>query len=407
MNRELPQMQLSRKVCDIPEALSVYMNNVVYSMKRRGDKILVLSLGEAFFDIPRFSFDAIDFEKGYHYSESRGLYELRKKIAEFYKLQYEAEINPDDEIIISAGSKPLIYMAFQAVLNEGDEVLIHEPAWLSYPEEVKLAGGVPKFIPYNVEVDNFSKYFTEKTRVVILNNPNNPAGKVYSKEELTRLYKVCREKGIYIFVDEAYSDFITDSSFTSMVNIVPNKDGIIVVNSLSKNMGISGWRVGYVISSPDVIYNILKLNQHLITCASTVLLMYLAKYFDDIVKVTLPQAAAVVEKRKIVEDYIKEKGLQPIEGSATFYLFVNIGDYKYSSVELALYLLLKYKISVVPGVAYGDSTERFIRIGVGAETIEDIKTAVDTIKQVIDNNEFDNDLVDEELKKLNMNRFEG
>ncbi|MBR1764098.1 MAG: pyridoxal phosphate-dependent aminotransferase [Ruminococcus sp.] len=404
MNSQL-KMQLSDKVNAIPEALSVYMNNVVYAMRRRGDSIKVLSLGEAFFEIPMFPFDEIDFKKGYHYSESRGMPELRHIVAKYYKDKYGAVIDPEDELLISAGSKPLIYMAFQSVLNPGDEVLIHEPAWLSYPEEIKLADGVPKFIPYDCLVEDFDKYFTDKTRMVVICNPNNPAGKMYSKADLERLYEMCRPRGIYILVDEAYSDFVIDDGFTSMASVVPDKDGIIVVNSLSKNLGISGWRIGYVISSPDVIYNVLKLNQHLITCPATLLSMYVAHYFDDIVKVTLPQAQAVVEKRQKITNYMKSIGLKPLDGSATFYIFMSIENYKHSSMELGLYLLMKYGISVVPGLAYGDSTERFIRIGVGAETTEDIEECLRTIKRVIEENEYDDDFVDSQLKELHMNRF--
>lgn len=400
-----PPMQLSRKVTSIPEALSVYINNVVYAMKRRGDSIKVLSLGEAYFDIPMFPFEDIDFQKGYHYSESRGMLELRQIISTYYKEHYDALIDAGNEILISAGSKPLIYMAFQAVLNPGDEVLIHEPAWLSYPEEVKLAGGIPSFIPYDCPVDAFPAYFTDRTRMLVINNPNNPAGKVYSRDELEKIYEICRPLGIYVLVDEAYSDFVVDRTFTSMINIVPDKDGIIVVNSLSKNLGISGWRVGYVVSSPDLIYNILKLNQHLITCPSTVLLLYLIKYFDKMVEITLPQARAVVKKRTEIVRYMQEIGLNMLEGSATFYIFVNIDEYKYSSLDLALYLLTKYHISVVPGSAYGKSTGRFIRIGVGAESMDELQIAIKTIRDVIKNNEFDNNLVDQELKELNMHRF--
>lgn len=400
-----PAMQLSKKVCDIPEALSVYMNNVVYAMRRRGASIKVLSLGEAFFEIPMFSFDEIDFKKGYHYSESRGMPELRNTVAKYYKEKYGATINSEDELLISAGSKPLIYMAFQSVLNPGDEVLIHEPAWLSYPEEIKIANGVPKFIPYDCPVEKFDKYFTEQTRMVVICNPNNPAGKMYSRADLERLYEMCRPRGIYILVDEAYSDFVIDDGFTSMTSVVPDKDGIIVVNSLSKNLGISGWRIGYVISSPDVIYNVLKLNQHLITCPATLLSMYVAHYFDDIVKITLPQAQAVVKKRQKITSYMKSIGLKPLDGSATFYIFMSIDNYQHSSMELGLYLLMKYGISVVPGLAYGESTERFIRIGVGAETIEDIEECLCTIKKVIEENEYDDDFVDSQLKELHMNRF--
>lgn len=403
--KEYPKMQLSEKVNAIPEALSVYMNNVVYAMKRRGDTIKVLSLGEAFFDIPMFPFEKIDFTKGYHYSESRGIPELREIVSAYYKEKYNALVNAGNELLISAGSKPLIYMAFQAVLNQGDEVLIHEPAWLSYPEEIKLANGIPRFIPYDCPVDDFEKYFTDKTKMVVICNPNNPAGRIYSQKELENLYAVCRPRGIYILVDEAYSDFVIDEGFNSMVNIVSDKDGIIVVNSLSKNLGISGWRLGYVISSSNVIYNVLKLNQHLITCPATLLSLYVAHYFNDIVNITLPQAKAVVEKRKKVADYMRQIGLEPLEGSATFYIFMNIGDYRYSSMDLGLYLLMKYGISVVPGLAYGQSTERFIRIGVGAESIEDIKECLKTIKMVIETQEYDNEFIESELKSLNMNRF--
>ena len=402
---QLPKMQLSEKVLSIPEALSVYMNNVVYAMRRRGEKIKVLSLGEAFFDIPKFSFDEIDFGRGYHYSESRGLPELRKIIAKYYDECYDAPVKASEEILVSAGSKPLIYMAFQTVLNPGDEVLIHEPAWLSYPEEIKLANGIPKFIPYDCKVKDFSDYFTEKTRMVVICNPNNPAGRMYTRDDLEILYKICRPKGIYILVDEAYSDFVVDQSFTSMVNVVPNKDGIIVVNSLSKNLGISGWRLGYVISSSDVIYNILKINQHLITCPATLLSMYVAHYFDSMVRITLPQAKEVVEKRQEIVDFMKENGLHPLEGAATFYIFMNIEGYKYSSLDLGLYLLTKYGISVVPGLAYGKSTERFIRVGVGAENLEDIKECLLKIKSVIEKNEFDDEFVSTELNNLHIKRF--
>lgn len=400
-----PFMQISDQVKNIPEALSVYMNNIVYKLKRDGMAIVTLSLGEAFFDVPFFGFDGLDITKGYHYSESLGIPELRDKIAKYYYSQYNAAVDSESEILISAGSKPLVYMALQSILNPGDEVLIHEPAWLSYPEQIKLANGIPRFIPYDCQVKDFTKYLSKKTRILILNNPNNPAGRVYSDEDLLMLYKEFRPRGIYIIVDEAYSDFLAHEEFCSIVNVVPDKDGIIVVNSLSKNLGMSGWRVGYVISTPEIIYNILKLNQHLITCASTILLMYLAKYFDSILEHTLPQAKAVTTKRNEIESYVRSIGLETLGGSSTFYMFVNIGGYNFSSLDLSLYLLFKYHIAVVPGSAYGKSTERFIRIGVGVETNEVIMRAIDRIKDVIENQEYDDVFVESELKRIQVRKF--
>lgn len=402
---DLPKMQISDKVASIPEALSVYINNVVYKMKRRGDKFTTLSLGEAYFDFPFYGFDDLDIKSGYHYSESLGIPGLRNKIAEYYAKRYDTHIDVDKEILISAGSKPIIYMALQTILNPGEEVLIHEPAWLSYPEQIKLANGVTVNIPYDCPVKDFEKYITDKTRALIINNPNNPAGMVYSREDLEYLYNLCRPRGIYIISDEAYSDFVVNDKFYSLANIAQDKDGIIVVNSLSKNFGISGWRVGYVISSHEIIYNILKLNQHLITCPSTILLMYLEKHFDDLLSYTLPQALKVTERRNKIEKFVREQGLATLGGASTFYMFVNIGEYIYSSFDLALYLIFKYYIAVVPGSAYGKSTERFIRIGVGTESDEAMRDAIRIIKKVIDSQEFDQALVETGLRELDMQKF--
>ncbi|OGI17026.1 MAG: hypothetical protein A2287_00030 [Candidatus Melainabacteria bacterium RIFOXYA12_FULL_32_12] len=405
MINNLPKMQLSDKVKNIPEALSIYINQIVYDQKRRGVDITTLSLGEAFFDIPLFDFKKLDLAKGYHYSESQGILELRQKIANYYEKYYNASVDYKNEIIISAGSKPIIFMAMQAVLNYGDEALIHEPAWLSYQEQLRLAGAEPKFIPYNSNIEDFHKYFTPKTKMLIINNPNNPAGWMYSKEDLISLYNQCRPRGIYILVDEAYSDFVVDKQFCSLANIIPNKDGIIVINSLSKNLGMSGWRVGYAISSPDVIEYILKVNQHLITCASSVLLYYLAKYFDRIISITLPQVTEVVEKRKRIANFMNNLGLKPLNGHSTFYFFVSIENFPETSLNFALYLLFKHGIAVVPGLAYGSSTERFIRISIGTESEERIHDALSTIKDLINAKDFDVDFVNRKLNEFGYRPF--
>lgn len=397
-------LQLSEKVSDIPEALSIYINQIVYTQKRKGVDIITLSLGEAYFDIPLFDFKKLNFEKGYHYSDSSGLPELRKKISEYYSKFYNVYFSYEDEIIISSGSKPLIYMALQAILNPDDEVVIHEPAWLSYQEQVKLANGNPKFIPYYCDIKDFKNYLTEKTKILIINNPNNPAGRIYSREELNIIYQLCREREIYVIVDEAYSDF-TEEKFCSILNVVPDKDGVIAVNSLSKNMGISGWRIGYVIADKKIIQNILKLNQHLLTCAPTVLQMYLAEYFDQIIEITIPQVKEVIKKRKRIMTYMNKKNIKYLIGGATFYFFIDISEFKGSSLDFCLYLLLKYNIAAVPGSAYGESTNSFIRIGIGTESEERIYKALNIIKKVIDKNEVEKDYIDQQLNENKIHMF--
>jgi aspartate/methionine/tyrosine aminotransferase len=377
-----PSLHLSARAQTIPQALSVYINQLVYDLRRRNRDIITLSLGEAFFDIPAFSFERLDFVRGYHYSDSQGIPALRKRIAGYYNARYGASIDPSD-ILISAGSKPVLLMVMMAVLDPGDRVAIHEPAWLSYQEQARLCGAEVHFVPHDVPVEQFHQHLVPGVKLVIINNPNNPAGRVYSKEELLSLYDQCRNRGAYLLVDEAYSDFVLDGSFHCVPELFPTLEGVIAVNSLSKNMGMSGWRVGYAIAEPRMIAALLKLNQHIITCGPTILLQYLAEYFDDILAHTLPQVRAVVEKRARIAKRLEQLGFRCLAGATTFYFFVSVGDYGEDVHELALYLLLGKGISLVPGAAYGLSTERFLRMSIGTESEERIDEALQTLQSVL------------------------
>ena len=382
-----PKLQISARVRGMPEALSIYINQLVYDLRRMNRDVITLSLGEAFFQIPLFDFRRLDIEKCYHYSDSQGIPELREKIAGFYRTQYNAPVQAH-EIMISAGSKPILFMVMQCILDPGDEVVVHEPAWLSYKEQVRMVEGVARFIRHDCPTERFPDHFTERTRIMILNNPNNPAGRIYTRENLTQLYRECRSRGIYLLVDEAYSDFVADEPFTSLMEVAPDKDGAIVVNSLSKNMGMSGWRVGYAITEPRLLSALLKVNQHIITCAPTILLHYMNTYFDDVIGITLPQVREVVEKRKRVATMMDELGLQRLPGSSTFYFFVSIEDFVGSGMDFALHLLLEHGIATVPGEAYGASTDRFIRVSIGTESEDRIRTALEIIKDLISETDF-------------------
>ena len=382
-NKKLIGHIFNPAVEEIPEAMSIRFNQMVNELNRAGRDVIVLSLGEAFFDIPLFDFKALDYVKGYHYSESQGLPELREKIAEYYKRQFGVEVHPDSEILISAGSKPLIFMSMLAVLQPGEEVVLHEHCWLSYPHQARLCGARARFISSGVSVSDFCNYLTPRTRMLVLNNPNNPAGFLYSGKELRSIYKMCLERGIYLLVDEAYSDFVLDGSFLSVGSLSRTKEYMIVINSISKNMGMSGWRIGYVIAHPEVIQVILKINQHVITCAPTILLHYCAKYFDDILHHTLPQVRAVVEKRERVAKMLESLDLQALPGGATFYFFVSLGDYPGTSLDFATELLRQHAVSVVPGSAYGNSTDRFIRVSIGAEPEDRVLTGLQCIADLM------------------------
>lgn len=399
-----PEMQIADSVRHNSEATSIFVNQIVYDLKRAGYDPTVMSLGEAFFDIPLFDFSKTDVEKGFHYSDSRGIPDLRNKIAEYYNSRYGAPVDGRNEMLITAGSKPAIFMAMMTALNPGDEVLIHEPCWLSYPHQATFCGAVPRFIPYDVEPADFWRHFSPKTRMLVVNNPNNPAGRIYTAAELRTVYEACRGRGIYVLVDEAYSDFVIDEPFISLAELVPDKDGIIIANSLSKNMGMSGWRIGYVISHADFISQLLKVNQHVITCAPTILLQYCSKYFHELLDITLPQVRKVVEKRNRVAMMMDELKLDRLSGSATFYFFMSIGDFPGTSMDFAMHLLLRKLIALVPGSAYGQSTDRFVRVSIGTESEERIWEALQVIKGTSEMKNFKPFNYEEEIVSLQLTR---
>lgn len=373
----------SKIVIESSEALSIKYNTIVYEKQRNGEDLIILSLGEAFFDIPLFSFEPLPHSKIYHYSHSRGIPELRKKLSEYYFQNYNVSSDYEYEILVTAGSKIGIHMSLMCMLNPNDEVLIYEPAWVSYTEQVKLCHGIPVHIPYNKSVFDFEKYITKRTKIIIINNPNNPTGKTYEKEEMLHLYNLAIKHNLMILSDEAYSDFTSKDKFFSIGNFDVEKNHSIIVNSMSKNYGMSGWRIGYVISNHKFISQLLKVNQHLITCPATILEYYLSHYFNAIIDITIPQINKLLEIRTQVKDYMDSISLEYLPGNATFYFFISINGSKLSSEEFAMRLLNEHNVSVVPGIGYGKSCDQFIRISIGTESLERIKKGLNTIKELI------------------------
>ncbi|TAF65861.1 MAG: pyridoxal phosphate-dependent aminotransferase [Cytophagales bacterium] len=378
-------LPLSEKVENLSQAISIKYNNIVYELKEKGEKIITLSLGEAFFDIPLFPLDKLPLDKIYHYTHSKGLLELRKKIAEYYQHHFKVTANAEKEVLITAGSKAAIYFCLLAIVEPQSEVIIHEPAWVSYTEMVKLCGSNSVLVPYTEKFTDYEKYITPNTRVIILNNPNNPSGKTYTHEELKYLVDLCKKHNLYLLSDEAYSDFTKQKDdFISAGVFEKEWQNVIVCNSISKNFGISGWRIGYVFANEQIIQEILKINQHVITCPPSILQYYLIAYFDDIINITYDQIHALMETREKVSSYMKEIGLEALEGNSTFYFFVSIAPTLLDSEAFCDKLLYEYKVCAVPGIGYGKSCDKFVRISIGTESLESIKEGLKAIKTLID-----------------------
>lgn len=366
------------------EAMSIKYNTMVYELKRRGHHIIVMSLGEAFFDMPLFPMDDLPYPDLYHYSNSRGLLPLREKVAEHYTASYGVPVDPEHEILITAGSKAAIHMTLMSILDPGDEVLVHEPTWVSYPEQVKLCYGVPVRVPCDVPIRDYEHYVTDRTRAMILNTPHNPTGYVWSEADLRWLLDLARERDLWVLSDEAYSDFVMDEPFVSIGRLDPEKRHAVLFNSFSKTFGMSGWRLGYLIANAGLTQQVLKVNQHLITCPASILEHYVARHFDRIMAITRPEIDAVVRKRSELAVYMDEIGLRRMPGTATFYFFVSIAPSRLTSEEFCTRLLDEDLISTVPGLGYGDSCDSWIRISVGVATMEENRHGLRKVKELIE-----------------------
>ncbi len=377
---------LNETIKNIPESLSININQIITDKKEKGEKIYNFSLGELYFDLPNFEISDDEFKKNYHYSNSQGLLPLRKKISSLYKNYYNVLLNYENEILISCGSKPIIFMLLKTILNYNEEVLLPEPYWLSYGEQIKLAGAKPVSIPCQVSVYQWEEYITPETKAIIINNPNNPSGFLYSKDELEFLLKTAKKYNLFVLSDEAYSDFVSDEDkFVSFAAIDKDKENCLVVNSLSKNFGIPGWRIGYAIAHKEIIAQLLKINQHIITCAATPLQDYITRHFDEIAKNARIQARNSIVKRKSVEDILNKLELKYLKGTASFYFMIDVSAFKGTTEEFVYNLLLKYNIATVSGSAYGESVSKYIRFAIGIESIENIEYALCVIKKLLKN----------------------
>lgn len=369
----------------MPQAESIRQNNLVYEMRAAGRDVITLSLGEAFFDLPLPRFDDLSM-KGelHHYSHSRGLASLRRRLAAYYSNELNVAVDPERELIVTAGSKAASYMLLLAVLEPGDEVIVLEPFWLSYPEQVRMCGGRPVMVPHDVPVSDLERYVTARTRAIVINNPNNPSGHIYSATELACLHDLATEHDLLLISDEAYHEFVPDgTTFQSCAALDPDKRHTAVINSMSKNYGVSGWRIGYVIAHQALLDQVLKINQHLVTCAPTILCCYLAEHFDDILQITRPQIRNVVGLRNRAAGWLADAGVSTLPGCASFYLFVSLGESLMGSAAFAGTLLRDSAVSVVAGMAYGPTCDRYVRVSVGTESEDRVRRGVEAMCRLI------------------------
>ena len=384
--------------------MSKPLSNVVESIKPSGIRkffdivsemkdAISLGVGEPDFDTPWHIRDEgiYALEKGKtFYTSNAGLKELREEICNYIKRSQGISYDPLSEVIVTVGGSEAIDIGLRAMINYGDEVIIPQPAYVSYEPCAMLAGAKPVIINLKAEnefrltAEELEKAITDKTKVLILPFPNNPTGAIMEKEDLEKIAKIIIEKDIYVMSDEIYGELTYKNKHVSIASIEGMKERTILINGFSKAYAMTGWRLGYACGPKEIIKQMTKIHQFAIMCAPTTS-QYAAvealKNGDEDVKM---MCLAYNQRRRFLLNAFKEMNLECFEPYGAFYVFPCIKEFGMTSEEFATKFLEEEKVAAVPGNAFGESGEGYLRISY-AYSLENLKIAMERLKRFVEN----------------------
>ena len=350
-----------------------------------------LGVGEPDFDTPWHIRDEgiYSLEKGKtFYTSNAGLKELRQEICNYYGRKQGVLYNPLTETLVTVGGSEGIDLALRCMLNPGDEVIIPTPCYVSYEPCTIMADGVPVILPlknenqFRLTPSELESAITEKTKVLILAFPNNPTGAIMEKEDLEAIAPIIEKHDLYVISDEIYSELSYKSKHVSICSIPGMRERTIIINGFSKAYAMTGWRLGYALGPEVIIKQMIKLHQFAIMCAPTTsqyaAVEALKNGDDDVAEMT----EAYNQRRRYLMNEFKEMNLPCFEPFGAFYVFPCIKEFGMTSEEFALKFLEEEKVAVVPGTAFGDCGEGFLRISY-AYSIEDLKVAIGRLKSFV------------------------
>ncbi len=356
------------------------------------DDVVSLGVGEPDFDTPWAVRDEgiYTLERGKtFYTSNAGLKELREEICRFLKKRIGVSYDPIHECLVTVGGSEAIDLAFRALLNPGDEVLIPEPCYVSYTPCAILADGVPVPIPlqekneFRLTAQELEEHITDKSKILILPFPNNPTGAVMRMEDLEAVAKVCLEHDLYVVSDEIYSELTyTGEDHVSIVQIPGMQERTILINGFSKAFAMTGWRLGYCCGNARILSVMTKIHQFAIMCAPTnsqyAATAALRDCFPEVVKMR----DAYDQRRRFLLHSFRNMGLPCFEPFGAFYVFPCIKEFGMTSEEFATRLLEEERVAVVPGDAFGASGEGYIRISY-AYSLEALKEAMERLGRFV------------------------
>ena len=355
-------------------------------------EVISLGVGEPDFDTPwHIREEGIySLERGRtFYTSNSGLKELRNEISLYLKRRCQVEYEPDTEVMVTVGGSEAIDIGLRAVLNPGEEVIIPQPSYVSYEPCTVLAGGKPVIInlqeknEFRLTKEELLAAITPMTKVLILPFPNNPTGSVLRRQDLEDIAEVCIEKDIIVMSDEIYSELTYGEDHVSIASLPGMKERTILINGFSKAYAMTGWRVGYACAPHIILEQMLKIHQFAIMCAPTTSQYAAVEALRNGDKDVQEMRESYNQRRRFLVHTFRKMGLKTFEPFGAFYMFPSIKELGMTSEEFAMELLKREKVAVVPGTAFGDCGEGFLRISY-AYSLEELKHATDRMARFVE-----------------------
>ena len=360
-------------------------------LEKQGRDIVHFEIGEPDFDTPldivKETIKALE-DKKTHYASNLGDMALRQEIAKYMETK-GVKCDPNTEILVTCGAAEAIFVSLMSLIDEGDEVIIFTPAFMFYENTINMAGAkvveveLKKENNFQICIDDVRAKLTDKTKMIIVNNPHNPSGTVFNRESLTALGRLAVEKGIYIVTDEIYSEIVYDGTECfALMSEEAFHDNVITINGFSKAYAMTGWRLGYIVANPKVRQSMLKVHQYTVTCLPTFIQVGLAKVMNS--KPCLDDVEAMrkvfEERRNLLASKLDEiPNLSYIKPQGAFYCLVDVSALGMSDFEFAEKLLSEQGVAVVPASSFSASFKNHIRISYATST-ENIARGLDRLK---------------------------
>ena len=350
-----------------------------------------LGVGEPDFDTPWHIRDEgiYSLERGRtFYTSNAGLKELKEEIANYLRRRVHVDYDERHEILVTVGGSEAIDIALRAMLNPGDEVLIPQPSYVSYTPCTVLADGVPVTIQleekdkFRLTKEKLLEKITPKTKVLILPFPNNPTGSIMEPEDLAEIAKICIEKDLFVISDEIYSELTYKGQHCTIAAFPGMKERTVLINGFSKSYAMTGWRLGYACAPELILKQMLKIHQFAIMCAPTTSQYAAVEALKNGDKDVAEMRSAYDQRRRYLVKALRDMGFDCYEPQGAFYVFPSIKKFGMTSDEFALKLLEEEKVAVVPGTAFGDCGEGYLRISY-AYSLNDLKRALERMERFV------------------------